>query len=174
MLAGKDSRGRACGLHVGRHGVGGVFPAAGRRRRMGSPADPSRGMDPRPAGWRGNVAAKCGRPLLRHALLQRRPDSAHVCAAGSWTLAEMCEPGIVWCAGCGSGWSGSAGCLGGGMGLTADAERLAWWVTDACERALQLLADLDDRPMVGALLAPAHPLIWRSAPPPRLLRRFLL
>src|SRR5260370_15363882 len=49
------------------------------------------------------------------------------------------------------------------MGLTADAERVAWWVTDACERALQLVADLDDGQLVGPLLPTVNPLIWEIA-----------
>jgi iron(II)-dependent oxidoreductase len=39
-------------------------------------------------------------------------------------------------------------------------EKLADWVIDGCERALQLVADLDDDQMVGPLLPTLNPLIW--------------
>jgi iron(II)-dependent oxidoreductase len=42
----------------------------------------------------------------------------------------------------------------------ADPEKLAHWVTDAAERALQLVADLSDEQMVGPLLPTVNPLIW--------------
>ncbi len=40
------------------------------------------------------------------------------------------------------------------------AEELAGWVEDGCERALDLVADLDDERMVGPLLPTVNPLIW--------------
>ena len=42
----------------------------------------------------------------------------------------------------------------------ADPEKLARWVADASERALQLVADLTDEQMVGPLLPTVNPLIW--------------
>lgn len=39
-------------------------------------------------------------------------------------------------------------------------EELAGWVRDACERSLDLVADLDDEQMVGPLLPGVNPLIW--------------
>jgi iron(II)-dependent oxidoreductase len=39
-------------------------------------------------------------------------------------------------------------------------EELAGWVIDGCERALQLVADLDDERMVGPMLPTVNPLIW--------------
>jgi iron(II)-dependent oxidoreductase len=39
-------------------------------------------------------------------------------------------------------------------------EKLADWVTDASERALQLVADLDDEQMIGPLVPTVNPLIW--------------
>ncbi|GAA2079595.1 selenoneine synthase SenA [Actinomadura alba] len=42
----------------------------------------------------------------------------------------------------------------------AEAEDLAGWVTDGCERAIQLVADLDDEQMVGPMLPTVNPLIW--------------
>ncbi|HEX6468214.1 MAG TPA: selenoneine synthase SenA [Streptosporangiaceae bacterium] len=41
-----------------------------------------------------------------------------------------------------------------------DPEKLAGWVTDGAERALQLVADLTDEQMVGPLLPTVNPLIW--------------
>ncbi|MBO0806732.1 MAG: SUMF1/EgtB/PvdO family nonheme iron enzyme [Actinobacteria bacterium] len=41
-----------------------------------------------------------------------------------------------------------------------DETELAGWVTDATERTLQLVADLDDDQMVGPLLPTVNPLIW--------------
>ncbi|MFD0853309.1 DinB family protein [Actinomadura adrarensis] len=41
-----------------------------------------------------------------------------------------------------------------------DAERLARWIIDAADRALQLVADLDDAQMIGPLLPTVNPLIW--------------
>ncbi|WP_051468849.1 selenoneine synthase SenA [Actinomadura oligospora] len=39
-------------------------------------------------------------------------------------------------------------------------EVLAGWVADGCERAVQLVADLDDERMVGPLLPTVNPLLW--------------
>lgn len=39
-------------------------------------------------------------------------------------------------------------------------DELARWVEDACERALDLVADLDDEQLVGPLLAGVNPMIW--------------
>lgn len=41
-----------------------------------------------------------------------------------------------------------------------DTAELASWVTDACERTLDLVADLDDRQLIGPLLPTANPLLW--------------
>src|SRR5919198_296934 len=46
------------------------------------------------------------------------------------------------------------------MRAAADPEKLARWVGDAAERALQLVADLTDEQMVGPLLPTVNPLIW--------------
>lgn len=43
---------------------------------------------------------------------------------------------------------------------TPSAEKLADWIIDSAERALQLVADLDDEQMVGPLLPTVNPLIW--------------
>lgn len=41
-----------------------------------------------------------------------------------------------------------------------EAEELANWVIDGCERSVQLVADLDDEQMVGPMLPTVNPLIW--------------
>lgn len=47
------------------------------------------------------------------------------------------------------------------MGLgQVDAEELAGWVEDACERAIQLVGDLDDDQMIGSRLPIVNPLLW--------------
>lgn len=39
-------------------------------------------------------------------------------------------------------------------------DELASWVRDGCERTLELVADLDDKQLVGPLLPTVNPLIW--------------
>jgi len=41
-----------------------------------------------------------------------------------------------------------------------DAAELAAWVIDACERTLDLVADLDDQQLMGPLLATVNPPLW--------------
>ncbi len=41
-----------------------------------------------------------------------------------------------------------------------DEAELAGWVADGCERALQLVADLDDEQLIGPLLPTVNPLLW--------------
>lgn len=41
-----------------------------------------------------------------------------------------------------------------------DAEELAGWVEDACERAVELVSDLDDDQMIGPRLPIVNPLLW--------------
>ncbi len=40
------------------------------------------------------------------------------------------------------------------------AEELAGWVTDGCQRAMELVADLSDEQLVGPLVPTVNPLIW--------------
>lgn len=40
------------------------------------------------------------------------------------------------------------------------AEELAGWVTDGCQRAMELVADLSDEQLVGPLLPTVNPLLW--------------
>lgn len=44
--------------------------------------------------------------------------------------------------------------------MAPDADELAGWVTDACRRSIELVADLDDDQMVGPMLPTVNPLIW--------------
>lgn len=44
--------------------------------------------------------------------------------------------------------------------LPPSAEELAGWVTDGCQRAIELVADLSDEQLVGPLLPTVNPLIW--------------
>ena len=44
--------------------------------------------------------------------------------------------------------------------LQPSAEELAGWVTDGCQRAMELVADLSDEQLVGPLLPTVNPLIW--------------
>ena len=44
--------------------------------------------------------------------------------------------------------------------VAVDADELADWVRDGCERAVELVADLDDDQMAGPLLPTVNPLIW--------------
>jgi ergothioneine biosynthesis protein EgtB len=41
-----------------------------------------------------------------------------------------------------------------------DAAELARWVTDGCERTLDLVADLEDSDLIGPLLPTVNPLLW--------------
>lgn len=44
-----------------------------------------------------------------------------------------------------------------------DAEQLAGWVIDGCQRTLELVADLDDEQLIGPLLPTVNPLLWEIA-----------
>ena len=47
--------------------------------------------------------------------------------------------------------------------LSQDAEQLAGWVIDGCQRTLDLVADLTDEQMIGPLLPTVNPLLWEIA-----------
>jgi iron(II)-dependent oxidoreductase len=47
--------------------------------------------------------------------------------------------------------------------ISQDAEQLAGWVIDGCQRTLDLVADLTDEQMIGPLLPTVNPLLWEIA-----------
>ena len=49
------------------------------------------------------------------------------------------------------------------MAIALRPEDLAEWITDGCQRALELVADLDDDQLVTPLLPTVNPLIWEIA-----------